>query len=115
LEAMRERGIKRGLIKRVEEILRETKSRVRMEGEVGESFWTGRGLRQRCPLNSILFNILITDLEEEMRTVKWRGVRLGEKRIYSLAYADDMVLVAEKEEEMRSMMEKLERYIERKD
>jgi len=37
LEAMRERGIKRGLIKRVEEILREMKSRVRV-GEMGENF-----------------------------------------------------------------------------
>jgi len=45
LEAMRERGIKRGLIKRIEKMLRETKSRVRVRGEVGESFWTGRGLR----------------------------------------------------------------------
>jgi len=80
---------------------------------VGESSWerTGRGLRQRCSLSQILFNILITDLEEEMRSVKWGRVRLGEERIYSLAYAD---VVAEDEDEMRSMMERLERYIERK-
>jgi len=114
LEAMRERGIKRGLINRVEEILRETKSRVRIGGEMGENFWTGRGLRQGCPLSPILLNILIADLEEEMRKVKWGGVRLGKERIYSLAYADDVVLVAEEEDEMRSMMERLERYIERK-
>jgi len=39
---------------------------------------------------------------------------LGEKRIYSLAYADDVVLVVEDEDEMKSMMERLERYVERK-
>jgi len=31
-----------------------------------------------------------------------------------MAYADDLVLLAENEEEMRSMMERLEGYLERK-
>jgi len=61
---------------------------VRVGGEVGESFWTGRELRQGCPLSPILFNILIADLEEEMGRVRWGGVKLGGKKIYSLAYAD---------------------------
>lgn len=34
------------MIERVEEIVRETRSRVRMEGEIGESFWAARGVRQ---------------------------------------------------------------------
>jgi len=36
------------------------------------------------------------------------------KKIYSLAYTDDLVLLAEKEEEIRSMIERLERYLDRK-
>jgi len=46
-KAMRERGIREGLIERVREVLRETKSRVKVGGELGESFWTARGLKQR--------------------------------------------------------------------
>lgn len=34
--------------------------------------------------------------------------------MYTLAYADDIVLLAEDEEGMRSMIERLERYMERK-
>lgn len=52
------------------EVLRETKCRVRADGEVGESFWTARGIRQGCLLNPILFNILIADIEEQMGRVK---------------------------------------------
>lgn len=64
--------IREGLVKRVEKILRETKSRVRLGGEVGNAFWT-RWLRQGCPLSPLLFNILIADLEEEMRRIREYG------------------------------------------
>jgi len=42
VESMEERGIRRGLVERVKEVLRETKSRVRTGEEMGE---TGKGLR----------------------------------------------------------------------
>ena len=63
---MRERGIKEGLVVKVEEALRETKSRVRIGEETGESFWLARGLRQSCPLSPIFFNLLRADLKEKM-------------------------------------------------
>lgn len=40
--------------------------------------------------------------------------KVGGERIYTLAYADDLVLLAENGEEMRSMMERLKGYLERK-
>jgi len=39
---------------------------------------------------------------------------LGERRIYPLAYADDVVLVTEDEEEMRSMLERMKVYLDGK-
>lgn len=60
----------------------------------------------------MLFNILLADIEEEMGRVKWGGVRIGEKRIYTLAH--DLVMMAEREDEMRSVMERLERYLDGK-
>lgn len=54
MEAMRQRGIREELIERVAEMWRETKSRVRVVGEIGEGFWTARGVRQRCPLSSAI-------------------------------------------------------------
>lgn len=38
VRAMKEKGIRKGLTKKVEEVLRETKSRVRAGGEMGENF-----------------------------------------------------------------------------
>ena len=71
VRAMRERGVGEGLVKRVEEILRETRSRVRVGERVGKEFWTARGVRQGCPLSPILFNIMLADLEEEMERGRW--------------------------------------------
>lgn len=55
------------------------------EGRVGERFWTVRGVRQGCPLNLLLFNLLIVDLEE--KTAKGRtGSEVGcGKGVHALA------------------------------
>jgi len=70
--------VREGLISRCEDVLRETRSRVRIGGDTGKHFWTGRGVRQGCPLSPGMFNLLTADLEEVMRRGRWGGVRLGE-------------------------------------
>jgi len=112
--AMRERGINEALVGRCEEMVRETRSRVMIGGDLSDVFWTGRGVRQGCPLSPGLFNLVTADLEEELRKGLWGGVRLGGQKVYTLAYADDVVLLAEDEEGMRAMMARLERYMGKK-
>lgn len=46
VKAVQDRGIRKELTLRVEEMMMETKSRVTVEGELGEDFWTSRGVRQ---------------------------------------------------------------------
>lgn len=41
-------------------------------------------------------------------------MKLGEEKVYCLAYADDMVLLAEKKEGMVHMLGKLEGYLDKK-
>lgn len=42
--------------------------------------------------------------------VKWGGLKIGEKRCYTLGYADDLVLMA-KGDELKSMMGRFEEYL----
>lgn len=115
IKAMRKRGVRKRLVERVEEIVRKTKNRVKVKERTGTEFWTGKGVRQGCLLSPTLFNILLADLEEEMERRCWGGIMIRGEKIYSLAYADDIVLLAEEEQDMRAMLSKLERYLEEKE
>lgn len=66
------------------------------------------------PAEPELFNMVTADLEEKLRRIKWKEVKLGEEKVYSLAYADNMVLLEEEKNEMRSIIRKLEEYLEQK-
>jgi hypothetical protein len=101
-------------VERVREVLRETKSRMRAGEETGECFWTARGVRQGCSLSPMLFNLVIVDLEEKMEKIKWGRIKIGDKKVYTLAYADDIMLLSEDEEGMRSMIGRLDEYLEKK-
>jgi len=114
ISTMRERGVREGLIDRIEEILRETKSKVKIGNQCSEEFWLARGLRQGCTISPMLFNLLIADMEEYMARGKWGGIKIMGNKSYTLMYADDVALMAEDEQGMKAMISRLERYLEEK-
>lgn len=70
IKGMRNRGIRESLVERVEEMLRETRSRIKVGSEVKKEFWTAKGVKQGRLLSLLLFNLLLADIEEEMEKVK---------------------------------------------
>lgn len=82
----------------------EMKSRTRVDDRKEESFWTAREMKQGYPLSPLLFNLLLADLEEVMGKMKWgREIRRGKDIYAMISYADDIVLLAENEDEMKSI------------
>ena len=110
-KVMKKKGVRQSLRLRIAEIFRETKSSARVLDQVGQSFWLARGVRQGCPLSALLFFILISDIEEEMRKKGWAGLSVGKDKIHTLAYADDIVSVAKDEEGMAGLITGLEKYL----
>jgi len=60
-------------------------------------------VRQGCPLSPTLFNIYLADIEEELKKGRG-GVKIGNDRVWSIEYADDIVLVADGEDGLRDMI-----------
>ena len=48
------------------------------------------------------------------RKAQTGGVVVDKEKVWSLAYADDLVIVAKKKEEMRTMIKSFEKYVEKR-
>lgn len=107
-------GVSRRLRERIMEIYEETRSVVKIDRSYGEKFWTTKGVRQGCLLSPLLFNVMIDDIEKTLGRNKVGGVKIGREKLKVLAYADDLVILAEEEEGMRWLLKRLEKYCERK-
>lgn len=80
-----------------------------------QSFFTTKGLRQGCPLSPLLFALYIGDLEQTLKNQQAGGVPVGRtSRVQCLAYADDLVLMAETGNELKEMLKVLQKYTERR-
>lgn len=112
---MEEKGINKTLRTRIDEIFKETRSRVRVNRKLSEKFWTTRRLRRECPLSPTLFSLYTADLEEKMRKGQAEGVVIRREKFWSLAYADDMVLLARNQQDLKEMIGRLKIYLERQD
>lgn len=66
------------------------------------------------PVESDVIQYLHRDLGEELKRGQIGGVGLNKKRIWSISYADDMIILAETERELKDMMKRMRKYLERK-
>lgn len=96
------------------ETYKETRNIIKVGNRKTEKFWTKNGVRQECSMSSTLFNIYVMDLEAEMRKEQTGGIVIGKEKIWSITYADDVVLIAKSEKELKEMMRRFKKYIERK-
>ena len=73
-------------------------------------FQTGKGIRQGCILSPCLFNL---HAEYVMRNAgldeAQAGIKISRKNINNLRYADDTTLIAESEEELKSLLMKVKK------
>ena len=72
-------------------------------------FQIGKGVRQGCILSPCLFNLY--NLFNIMRNAKLEeaqaGIKIARRNINNLRYADDTTLMAESEEELKSLLTKV--------
>jgi hypothetical protein len=106
-EVLEEYGVEMGLVRAVKSMYDGSKACVRVNGMLSEWFEVKQGVRQGCVISPWLFNVF---MDKCVRTacVDTSGIKVGEADVRMLLYADDVVVLAESEEELQEMLEKLE-------
>ncbi len=85
------------------------KSFIRLNGYTTDYFPVSIGTRQGDNLSPTLFNLYINELINDIKQLDL-GVPYGNSKVDILAYADDLVLMAENEEDLQSMITCLHTY-----
>ena len=81
---------------------------VRTGHRIADWFQIGKGVRQGCILSLCLFNLYAehikrsTELDEAQA-----GIKIAGRNINNLRYADDITLMAENEEKLKSLLMKV--------
>lgn len=84
---------------------------VRTKEGMTKIFKTTKGVRQGYVLSPLLFNLYIADMDKYMKRRGIGGIMIDNERLWSLAYADDMVLIAKNREALLDMMSVLKRFL----
>ena len=97
----------RGIHQDITELIRKMYEGTRMKFTLGQisTQWiqNNRGVKQGCVMSPLLFNTYIEELLTRIR-VSRRGARIGNKTIGCLAFADDLVIIGEKREDMEELL-----------
>ena len=71
-------------------------------------FQTGKGVHQGCILSPCLFNLYAEYIMQNTRPDETQaGIKIEWRNINNLRYADDSTLMAENEEELKSLLMKV--------
>ena len=84
------------------------KATVRTGHGTTDWFQIGKGLRQGCILSSCLYNFYAEYIMRNAGLIPAQaGIKISGKSINNLRYSDDTTLMAESEEELKSLLRKL--------
>ena len=106
---LREYEVSGNMYQSLKAMYKGTESRLQINAQYSNSFNVSAGLKQGCILFPLLFNLFINDLAE---TLTQTGVRIpiGDKKMPVLMYADDLVLLAQSENELQLLHNTLHKW-----
>ena len=108
LKILKERGIPDHLTYLLRNLYAGQEATVRISHGTTGWFQIGKGVRQGCILSHCLFNLYAEYIMRNARLNEAQaGIKIAGRNINNLRYADDTTLMAESEEELRSLLIKV--------
>ena len=89
------------------ELLGHMEATVRTGHGTTDWFQIGKGVRQGCILSPCLFNLYAGYMKNAGLEVAQAGIKISRRNINNLRYGDDTTLMAESEEELKSLLMKV--------
>ena len=83
-------------------------ARVRTGHATTDWFQIGKGVRQGCILSPCLFNFYADIMRNAGLEETQAGIKIARRNINNLRYADDSILMEESEEELKSLLMKMQ-------
>ena len=85
-----------------------------MEQQIGSKSVIWKGVCQGCILSPCLFNFHAEYIMQNARMDEAQaGIKIARRNINNLRYADDTTVMAENEEELKTLMIKVKRRVEK--
>ena len=109
---LKQKGLCGRLYNALISLYKTVKSCVRINGMSTDFFDVKCGLKQGCLLSPLLFNLYIDDLIRDMNLLNI-GIKIDDEKICILLYADDVILIADTEEDLQTLLKCLHDWSER--
>jgi len=91
------------LLNAIKCIYRNMKIRIKCNDGISEPIHINKGVRQRCGLSPVLFNMCINKIIQEFKTVIKKGTQLNNRKLVNKTlYADDRILLATSEDDSQT-------------
>ena len=103
-------GLSFQFISLIDSMYSELKAAVKLSNGITPFFNSAVGLRQGCNLSPLLFNIFVNDIFDIFYDLKCCPVKLNNKPITSLMYADDLLILSETEDGLKESLQRLGKY-----
>jgi hypothetical protein len=110
---LRELGLGERSVGIIQNLYKDTKRRITLPSGMSDWLTSDAGVRQGCSLSPILFALYIADLDRHLQKVD-AGTYVQGCRIQALVYADDVVLLAERDRDMASLLNAFQQFTEMK-
>ena len=113
MEKLRRTGLTGRMLKMIGSIYEKTTNEVITQEGCTKRFQAVRGVRQGCPLSPTLFNVLLEDLDESWERRHVGGTVMGQMKIFSLKFVDDVAFAAEDVQGLNDTLRTMARYVRR--